>query len=378
MMKTGQNYDAIIIGSGISGLGAAYALVKRGKKVLIISPEIPLKGESTPASAGILDPFLESASPKHPFFELKKKAFLKLPRQLQAIERESGKKTGYMKTGMLFTALSREDERKLKARMARHQLAGIPIQWLDRSDALRRWPYLDKAIRGVLHYPTLGRVFPAELQKALTRIVLRQGATKVSVKKQVKLFLEQDQVAGVVVDQKKVFASHVINAGGSWADQLGLSKLRFPVFPVRGQVVVVRGKTKNIKQVVHSAGGIYIVPWARGTYLLGSTVENVGFIPAVQKAMLKKIQRDASAMIPELKACQPIQNWAGLRPCSKDHLPLLGKTAIKGYYMAAGYYRSGIVISLYAGELLAEGIFGKGFSNDLKPFSPLRFQRKPK
>ena len=373
-MKTDQKYDAIILGSGIAGLGAAYALVRRGKKVLIISSKIPLKGESTPASAGILDPFLESASPKHPFFKLKKKAFLKLPRQFREIERESGIKTGYAQTGMFFTALNLAEEQKLKSRLAMHKPAGIPVKWIGRVQALRYWPYLGENIRGVLFYPTLGRVFPAQFQHALSRIVRRRGATILGIKGRVSLLVEKRQASGVIIDKKKINALSVINAGGSWADQMRFSKLRFPIFPVRGQILLVRGNTKKLKTVAHSAGGIYIVPWAPGTCLLGSTVERVGFKASVQASVLKSIHREAAEMIPALKGCKPIKNWAGLRPCSKDHLPLLGKTAIRGYYMASSYYRSGIVISLYAGELLADGIFGKGFSKELEPFSPLRFQ----
>jgi len=376
MMKTEQPYDAIILGSGIAGLGAAYALVRRGQKILLVSPQKRLKGESTPASAGILDPFLESASPSSPFFRLKKKAFLKLPRQLQEIERESGVKTGYARTGMLFTALTLVEEKKLKKRLASHKPAGIPVRWLDRSKALRQWPCLDQGIRGVLFYPTLGRVFPARFQRALRVIVKRRGGTIVGARDKVKLIIEQGKVLGIRLDGKTILARHVINAGGSWADQSRFSDLRFPIFPIRGQVLIVKGTVKKMKTVVHSAGGTYIVPWEKGTYLLGSTVEKAGFLPTVQKPVLQKIHRAAARMIPEIQSCKPVNSWAGLRPCSEDHLPILGKTAIKSYYMAAGYYRSGIVISLYAGELLAEGLLGKGFSRELAFFSPRRFEAK--
>jgi len=375
MMNADQKYDVIILGSGIAGLGVAYGLVRRGKKVLLLSPKKPLKGESTPASAGILDPFLESASPKHPFFRLKKKAFLKLPRQFREIERESGMKIGYARTGMFFTALNKAEEQKLKSRLAMHKPAGIPVQWVAREQALRQWPYLGDAVRGVLFYPTLGRVFPAQFRNALRCIVKRRGATELGIKGRVKLLVEKGRVAGVVLDKKKITAPSVINAGGCWADQIKFSPLRVPVFPVRGQVVVVRGNVKKLKTVAHSAGGIYIVPWEPGTCLLGSTVERVGFKASVEASVLKKIRREAAQMIPALNSFQPVTSWAGLRPCSEDQLPILGKTAVKGYYMAAGYYRSGIVISLYAGELLAKGIVGKGFSKELVPFSPSRFTK---
>lgn len=372
-MKQDKPYDAIILGNGIAGLGAAYALVGRGKKVLLVAPKKKVKGESTPASAGILDPFLESASPDHPFFRLKKKAFLGLPKQFRKIEKESGIRIGYARTGMLFTALTKTEENQLRKRMALHKPAGIPLKWLGKSEALRKWPYLSKDILGVLYYPTLGRVFPGQLQKALQKIVSLRGAKTVHADGRIRLLLENGQTSGLLLGKKRIRSSRVINASGCWADALRITQLRFPIFPVRGQVVVVRGKAENIKTVVHSAGGTYIVPWEQGTCLLGSTVERAGFNPSVQPAALKKIHRSAAGLIPDLRTFKPTRHWAGLRPCSVDHLPILGKTAIKGYYMAASYYRSGIVISLYAGELLAEGLFSKRFPEEMKPFSPLRF-----
>lgn len=376
MKKKTREYDAIIIGTGIAGLGAAYALVRRGKKILLITTKQPLKGESTPASAGILDPFLESASPENAFFEFKKKAFLKLPGQIKSIEREAGMKTGYCRTGMLFAAFNVLEEKKLKARLVSHRPSGIPVRWFDKTQSLRTWPALGRGVRGALFYPTLGRVFPDKLQKAIYRIVIRRGARVLRAQTKIRLLIENGRVSGVVLNGKKIASRSIINAGGSWADAMGFSTLRFPIFPVRGQVLIVRGKTKKTIPVVHSAGGIYIVPWQKGTYLLGSTVEKAGFNAAVQSSVLRKIHRQAAGMIPEMWGFKPLRSWAGLRPCSQDHLPLLGKTGIKGYYMAAGYYRSGIVVSLHAGELLAQGLFGKRFSKELVPFSPLRFAKK--
>jgi len=371
-----SKYDAIVVGAGIAGLGAAYGLVLQKKKVLILTRQKKIAGESTPASAGILDPFLESSSPKHPFFKLKRAAFLELPKEIKKIEKLSGLSTGYQRTGVLFAALTARETKVLKARFQRHRGAGIPLEWVDPKTALTRWPYLSKHVRRVLYYPTLGRVFPAKLQRSLHRALNKSGVQTVAVSGPVKTVLRHNQVVGIKAGKHFFESSHVVNACGSWADQASLSPLKFPVYPVRGQVTVVRGQVKSLSQVVHSADGNYVVPWEKGTYLLGATVENKGFLPYVDAKSLGSIRRSAESVIPKIQSLKRGHSWAGLRPCTNDQRPLLGKTAIKGYYMASGYYRSGVVISIYAGRLLAKVISGRGFAKELRFFDPMRFSKK--
>ncbi len=376
-MRPAKTFDAIILGGGIAALGAARALLRRRKKVLILAPKKPLAGEATPASAGILDPFLESADPHQPFFKLKKAAFRRLPAEIRRIERESGVRTGYRRTGMFFTALNPAEEKKLKARLRAHRPSGIPIRWLTRAQALKRWPFLGPDVRGVLFYPTIAQIFPALLQKALKKVVTaragRHGAVWQGIGRTMRLHIQKGRVAGVSTGGRLFFADCVINAGGSWAGNSGISPWRLPIFPVRGQIVVVRGQGLKLQSVIHSAGGIYIVPWSQNHYLLGSTVEKAGFKATVQPKTLQRIRQGAAQLVPRLKTFKAVQAWAGLRPCSADHLPVLGKTPLAGYYMAAAYYRSGIVIGLYAGELLARAIDEKKIPAELQPFSPMRW-----
>ena len=50
--------------------------------------------------------------------------------------------------------------------------------------------------------------------------------------------------------------------------------------------------------------------------------------------------------------------WAGLRPGSPDDLPILGETAIPGYFAATGHYRDGIMLAPITAMLMAQLIAG--------------------
>jgi glycine oxidase len=65
--------------------------------------------------------------------------------------------------------------------------------------------------------------------------------------------------------------------------------------------------------------------------------------------------------------------WAGLRPDSPDHLPILGATDIENYFAATGHYRNGILLAPITAQLVGDVILGRKPALSLEPFSALRF-----
>jgi glycine/D-amino acid oxidase-like deaminating enzyme len=49
--------------------------------------------------------------------------------------------------------------------------------------------------------------------------------------------------------------------------------------------------------------------------------------------------------MPAIADWEVTERWAGLRPMSPDGLPLLGRTALAGLFVAAGQYRNGILFA---------------------------------
>ena len=69
------------------------------------------------------------------------------------------------------------------------------------------------------------------------------------------------------------------------------------------------------------------------------------------------------------------ETWAGLRPDSPDHLPILGPTDLDGLLIATGHFRSGILLTPVTARLICEWVTTRKVSEDWAPFSPLRFQK---
>jgi glycine oxidase len=118
---------------------------------------------------------------------------------------------------------------------------------------------------------------------------------------------------------------------------------------------------------------IYLVPRNDGRILAGATVEYVGFEKNVTAGGLEKLLSGAIELAPDLANARVDETWAGLRPDSPDHLPILGPTDMEGLLFATGHFRSGILLTPITARLIREYISEQRVSTDWGRFSPMRF-----
>lgn len=138
-------------------------------------------------------------------------------------------------------------------------------------------------------------------------------------------------------------------------------------------MVALRADEVEIQRVLWS-DKIYLVPRNDGRILAGATVEHVGFDKRTTAGGIQKILSAAIELAPELANARIEETWAGLRPDSPDHLPILGPTDVDGLLMATGHFRSGILLTPITARLIREWITEQRVSVDWSRFSPLRFR----
>src|SRR5258708_39314349 len=109
-----------------------------------------------------------------------------------------------------------------------------------------------------------------------------------------------------------------------------------PARPAKGQMAALRTDDLKMERVLWSEK-IYLVPRNDGRILAGATVEYAGFDKKVTACALDKLLSSAIALTPELAHARVEDTWAGLRPDSPDHLPILSPTAIHGVLSATGH-----------------------------------------
>jgi len=120
-----------------------------------------------------------------------------------------------------------------------------------------------------------------------------------------------------------------------------------------GYVSTVQSATEDLQVALVAE------PTASGTLLLGSSRQSVGFDRSVSMTVVGAIAARAVRFLPALAQVPVIRSYAGLRPWSPDHLPLIGPWAqVPGFYVAAGHEGAGIGLAPVTGRLITDWITG--------------------
>jgi D-hydroxyproline dehydrogenase subunit beta len=113
---------------------------------------------------------------------------------------------------------------------------------------------------------------------------------------------------------------------------------------------------------------------ASGTTLLGSSREHRGFDVEVDLDVAAAVARRAARFFPVLRELRVLRMYAGLRPLSPDHLPIIGPLAEAGNVcVATGHEGAGVGLAPATGELVSAWYAGAAPAVPLDWFSPERF-----
>ena len=118
---------------------------------------------------------------------------------------------------------------------------------------------------------------------------------------------------------------------------------------------------------------IYLVPRDDGRIIAGATVEYAGYDKTLTAAGVEKNLGAAIELAPSLASAHIDEMWAGLRPDSPDHLPIIGPNDLEGLVIATGHFRSGVLLTPITAKLVREWITLQRVSLDWDRFSPMRF-----
>jgi glycine oxidase len=147
--------------------------------------------------------------------------------------------------------------------------------------------------------------------------------------------------------------------------------MHLPISPVRGQLMSVASKA--LRHVAMLGAG-YAIPRGDGRTIIGGTEEHTGFDSAHTEAGAQTIRALAAAILPSLGTAGMLSTWAGLRPMTRDGLPIIGPDPEHPSVLyACGHGRNGILLAPMTGVLIAGAVTGTPLPTDATAFSPLRF-----
>jgi glycine oxidase len=366
-----KKFDVVIAGGGVIGGAIALELARAGLRVALFDRQQPGQ-EASWASAGILSP-----APENPgavsMVPLGKASMSLYPEFVAQVEEISGTSVGYRPKGTLEALFSHDTKAELSTIIALHHGLGLRAEPLRPEDARELEPSLSEEVEAAVLRPEEASVDNRALTAAILQAAKRRGAEIFSGDGAKAIWREGNRCAGLVLQTEKVEANWTIIAAGCFSATIEGVAPFAPVRPAKGQMAALRADEVKIERVLWSEK-IYLVPRNDGRVLAGATVEHAGFDKRVTAGGIEKILSAAIDLAPGLANAHIEETWAGLRPDSPDHLPILGPTDIDGLLMATGHFRSGILLTPVTARLIREWITEQRVSVDWDRFSPLRFQ----
>lgn len=210
MAELPDRTEVIVIGGGIVGCSIAYHLALRGVGVLLLERK-QLTCGTTWHAAGLVGQL---------------RATLNLTRLAQysarlyeTLKRESGRETGYRRTGSISLATTEARMVELQRQVAMAALFGLPAETLTPAEIREKHPLVavDDVVGGIW-LPTDGQTDPVDTTQALASAARARGAHIVEGVKVTGLLRENGRAIGVrTAESGDVRASTVVLAAGMWS-----------------------------------------------------------------------------------------------------------------------------------------------------------------
>jgi D-amino-acid dehydrogenase len=411
----------VIIGGGIVGLATALYATRRGHRVTIVDRAAAPGGGCALGSAGMIVPshFIPLAapgmvalglkwmlSPESPFY-IRPRAnmdlirwgwqFMRaanaahvarsapLLRDLHLASRACYEEWsddfrdafGLAKRGLLMLCKTEHGlhEEVKTAQVARE--LGVPAEVLDRAQTEALEPALRFDIAGAVYYPRDCHLSPERLMAALAHAVNDAGAELLWETSVTRWHTNGACVERIETNRGDFAADEFVLAAGVWssdvAEQLGV---RVPMQAGKGYSITLQAPPRlpSICAILTEAR-VAVTPMGNALRV-GGTMEIGTNSDTIDPARVRGITRSVPEYFPDFSIddFRDAPVWSGLRPCSPDGLPYVGRFArYTNLSAATGHSMMGVSLAPITGKLMAEILSDEQPSIDLGLLDPDRF-----
>ncbi len=410
----------VIVGAGVIGLASAYYLLRRGHQVTVLDREPEQRDSCSYGNAGMIVPshFTPLAAPgmvalglkwmwnpESPFYikprlnmgllnwglkfwqaatPARVASAAPLLRDLSMASRQAfteleneGLDFGLHQRGLLMLCRTQHGLDEEAAAAQKAQTLGIPAEVMTPAGLAKADPQITMKAVGGVWYPQDCHLSPGQFMMTLQSEVRRLGG-ELRFDSQVKHWTtDKKALRAVKTDHQSIEGDEFVLCGGAWSEDvvkpLGLS---LPMQAGKGYSLTISNPPQMPSLcAILTEARVAVTPM--GDQLrLGGTMELAGLDQTINQRRVNGIVRSIPDYYPEFKASdfENVQPWSGLRPCSPDGLPYLGRTKHwNNLVVATGHAMMGLSLAPITGKLVAMSIDDQTPEHDLRLLNPDRY-----
>jgi D-amino-acid dehydrogenase len=419
-MKMSHPKSILIVGGGVIGMCSAYYALRKGLQVTIVERGAPDHDCCSLGNAGIIVPshlvplaapgmvglgLRMLPNPASPFF-IKPRLSLELFRWLwlfcraanpghvrrsaplirdlslasracyEELSHMPGEDFGLTKKGLLLLCKTKHHlgEEVKTARLAGK--LGLPSELLSQAQAADLVGiHLD--IAGGVHYPLDCHLTPQRFLGAMTRAVANLGGTLAWSTPATGWKARRGRILALQTENGEMPASEYILAAGAWSPELvrGLD-LRLPIQAGKGYSITLPcPRLHPALPTILTEARIAVTPMGQ-SLRFGGTMELAGLDDSINPIRARAIIDAIPKYFPDFGPddFRDVPVWRGLRPCTPDGLPYLGRVGrYQNFSVAAGHAMLGVSLGPITGKLLAQILVGEKPDIAIGALSPDRY-----
>lgn len=384
-----KSVDAVVIGGGIIGLSNAYWLAKRGLSVVLVESGDLVAGTSARCDG---NNYICDTAPGKVTHTMK----LAVGEVENLVKKELDEDVDWIENGMFILAEDEEQFEQAKKQYAEKQQDGVSCRLVDRKELHEAEPNLAPDIYGGIEFTEGGSLSPILFGFALGRKIEKLGGEILRFTNVTGIEKNPDGSVGkVLTDKGDIITKYVINAAGVWSPEIGrMAGVEIPVTMMKGDLLVAESDVRisgryvceigyNFLRNDMKLGGEDAVRQKYGVGFLteptGANNSLIGFskYPGTDTdtnfEVTRAIARRAIRFYPMIASVNIIRTYAGLRPWTPDHEPIISRTAVPGFYVCSGHCGSGIAYGSLSGKLITQMILGEETDIEMDRYDLYRF-----
>jgi D-amino-acid dehydrogenase len=287
-----------------------------------------------------------------------------------------GLSTGYRRDGLLNVYNDPAALADAARQAAADAADGLPAEVLDAAALRDAHPQLAGRAAGAVWYPEEAHCDPLGYVRAVGHEAIGDGVEVCTGVEVLSFRRRGARVAGLWTTAGEISADQVVMASGAWTSPL--VRALGCVLPVEGgkgyhvDVDAAPGDA-SIPVWLHDSRTV-VTPLGKRTRIAG-TLQLVGRDERVDVGRVDAIMRQTLQALPGLVGRPAREVWRGLRPCTPDGLPVIGRpVGLQNLILATGHGMWGLQLAPVTGQLVAALATGTTPAHDLRPLRPDRFR----